>query len=698
MRTDGPAILLCLTLFPLLVPSAAAAASGDAADSGITEKVTVTVSRLSDRDDDPDRVPAHVTVIDRERIERSGARTLQELLAIEAGVILFDQVGNDIQRTFDLRGFTEGSGTRVYLDGAPLNGLRNNLLSLELVPLDALERVEILRGPAAALTGGGSEAGVIRLITRRGGAFGGHVTASAGSYDARRAEADVGGGGSRTDFRVSGYREQTDGFRDSAGGDLRRLEGSFGLDLGAGRQMRLSAFDAAEDLHNPGAVTLADFRANDDAADFNRDDYTDAQQGQLALNYTQPRLGPFSLAANLFFRRDRREALTTGRSAPAFGGFFTDLDGATLGSTVQMTWQPASAARPNRLTFGVEWLDGDLDATGIATPMSDPGRVDPANPASINRTSRRTVGLYVQERWQPATKWILEAGARWDDDRIGYRETVPDPTNGATRDFSELSFKTGAVWLPGSGRSIYVSYGEGFIPPTAEELAAFPNFGSNPYLEPQDSRAYEIGARAALGRGRKVALALFLIDTRNEIVFDPDSPLGLFGANVNAGRTRRRGSELTFRGPAGDRLDLFATLTLIDSELRSGADAGNEVPLVPGERLSAGFYLKLAASWSLAVDAVYVGEQVLDNDDSNAQRRLPGYGVANTRLRWTPALRRREPRAERGLALFVDVRNLFDERYATRGIYAFDFSTFQNDVFVTPAPGRHYRAGATWRF
>jgi outer membrane cobalamin receptor len=143
--------------------------AGDPAEEPVlTEQVTVTASRLADEPDDADRVPANVTVISREEIERLGAVDLADLLALEAGAVVYDQTGNGVQTTFDLRGFTNGSGTRVYLDGAPLNDAVNNTSALELVPLEALERVEITRGSAAALAGGGSEAGVVNLVTRRG--------------------------------------------------------------------------------------------------------------------------------------------------------------------------------------------------------------------------------------------------------------------------------------------------------------------------------------------------------------------------------------------------------------------------------------------------------------------------------------------------------------------------------------------------
>ena len=89
-------------------------------------------------------------------------------------------------------------------------------------------------------------------------------------------------------------------------------------------------------------------------------------------------------------------------------------------------------------------------------------------------------------------------------------------------------------------------------------------------------------------------------------------------------------------------------------------------------------------------DALYVGDQVLSNDEANAQSELPDYTVVDARLY--------VPLGSRGVVLFAGVRNLFDQTYATRGIYAFDFVSGADAIFVTPAPGRYYTAGLRWDF
>jgi hypothetical protein len=86
------------------------------------------------------------------------------------------------------------------------------------------------------------------------------------------------------------------------------------------------------------------------------------------------------------------------------------------------------------------------------------------------------------------------------------------------------------------------------------------------------------------------------------------------------------------------------------------------------------------------VDGLYVGDQVLDNDAANAQAGARAYTVVNARLSWERALSRAPASRAGRIALFAEARNALDEIYATRGIFAFDFTTFTDATFVTPAP------------
>ncbi len=694
LRAAAAVCSVLLWCWPVFVVAAESSDRDEPDAIEVSESLTVTDTRLRDRArtaDGPQRsVPAHVTVLERVEIERGNVETLQDLLATQAGAILFDEIGDDVSKTLDLRGFG-GSGTRVFLNGAPLNDPRNNSLALELVPLDHLDRVEITRGSTAALAGGGSEAGVINLWTRPGGPLGGELSAAAGEFGTLDLSGSMTTRAGATDVALSAALYATDGFRENADGDLVRGGLDLGWDLGAGRRLDLSVVSGAADFGNPGALTLAEHDSAPERSPFNSLDFTDESLTQAVLNLTTNLGDRWSLAANLFGRDRQTDALTTGRAAPAFGGFFLATETAVIGSAVQLGRGRESAASGSYLSLGVEWLDGETDAAGFGTSASDLGRVSPDGLASENTTERRTIGLYLQERWQISERVTLTAGARYDEQEVAYRENSPSPTNDDARDFSEVSLRAGLAWSVGAAHSAYASYGEAFLPPTVEELFSFPLFGSNPDLRPQDSRSLELGFRGRWGGGRALDLALFQIDTEDEIVFDPDSSLGLFGANVNIGEARRRGLELSARGDLGRTARAFANLTLMDPELANGPHAGNTLPLVPEERLSIGVDVELPHALDLRAVVSHVGDQVLDNDDANSAERLDAYTVVNARLSWSP-------RSDRGATLFVDARNLFDERYATRGIFAFDFQTFTNEAFLTPAPGRRIMGGVEWRF
>lgn len=657
----------------------------------ISESLTVTDTRLRDRVEREElTVPAHVTVLRRADIERANVDTLQDLLATEAGVVLFDQVGDDVSKTLDLRGFG-GRGTRVFLNGAPLNDPRNNGLALELVPLDQLERVEITRGSTAALAGGGSEAGVINLWTRRGGVLEGSVSAATGEFGSRDLGASLAHRLGSTDFAASVSTYRTDGFRENADGDLERLGLDLGWDLAPERRLDLSIIRGAADFGNPGAATAAELGVDRDRSFFNALDFTDEDFTQAALNFAAALNESWSLSANVYARDRGTAALTTGRSAPLFGGFFLDTDTEVLGSTLQIGRARPRARRGHELTAGFEWLDGETDARGFGTPPTDLSSVSPAGLASDNVTERQTAALYLQDRWLLSPRVTATASARYDRDEVGYRERFPDPANAATREFSELSLRAGVAARVGAGHALYASLGEAFLPPTVEELFAFPLFGSNPALRPEASTSAELGFRGRWRSGRTLDVAVFQVESEDEIVFDPDSPLGLFGSNVNIGEARRRGLELSARGEIGERGRIFANLTLMDPEFTNGANRGRTLPLVPEERLAAGFEIELTGALELRTVAHYVGEQVLDNDDANAAGRLDSYTLVHARLSWAVG-------SERRFELFADARNLFDERYATRGIFAFDFQSFTNASFFSPAPGRRLMGGLEWRF
>src|SRR5512134_565912 len=115
------------------------------------------------------RLPASVTVLTAEDIQKSAARTLPELLSEQVGVTMKDFYGNNAASTaVDLRGFgaTATQNTLVLVDGRRVTDVDLSGVQWAAIPLAAVERIEILRGTGAVLYGDGATTGVVNIVTR----------------------------------------------------------------------------------------------------------------------------------------------------------------------------------------------------------------------------------------------------------------------------------------------------------------------------------------------------------------------------------------------------------------------------------------------------------------------------------------------------------------------------------------------------
>src|SRR5437879_3897357 len=130
------------------------------------EEVVVSSTRLPSEKVSIYDLPNKITVITADQIRKSGAKTVQEAIQYETGVVLYDQNGNPFQSTVDLRGFSGQPfpSTSVFLDGVRINEPDTNGMNLDLIPLESIERIEIIPGPSA-IYGKNALGGVINIIT-----------------------------------------------------------------------------------------------------------------------------------------------------------------------------------------------------------------------------------------------------------------------------------------------------------------------------------------------------------------------------------------------------------------------------------------------------------------------------------------------------------------------------------------------------
>ena len=131
--------------------------------------VEVTATRLRDVQELEAQVPGKVIVITEEEIQKLGAKTIQEVLQYQTGVVFYDNIGNEFQTVIDMRGFngTPVPATTVFVDGVRVNEPDFNTINWDLMPIEDIERIEIMPG-TATIYGRDALGGVINVTTKRG--------------------------------------------------------------------------------------------------------------------------------------------------------------------------------------------------------------------------------------------------------------------------------------------------------------------------------------------------------------------------------------------------------------------------------------------------------------------------------------------------------------------------------------------------
>lgn len=159
-----------------------------------------------------DAVLADVTVIERAEIERSGALGVADLLARLPGMEMASTGGPASTTSVFIRG-AENRHTAVYLDGMRLDSQSTGGVSWEAIPLDQIDRVEVVRGPAAAVYGSDAIGGVVQLFTRRGaGTPRVNASLSAGSHRTVQGSAGISGAMEQLDYSLNVSAGRSRGF------------------------------------------------------------------------------------------------------------------------------------------------------------------------------------------------------------------------------------------------------------------------------------------------------------------------------------------------------------------------------------------------------------------------------------------------------------------------------------------------------
>ena len=626
------------------------------------DAVIVTATRFPDSKRD---LPVGITVITADDIRKSASSNLGDILA-QFGLLQTRDLAGTQNQQLDLRGFgiTGDQNTLVLLDGLRISENELESAQLSSIPIDSIERIEIVRGSGTVQYGSGATGGTINIITRRPtpGESHGQVLGRFGGYGTHEARATFDRAGQTFGGGIAASYEDTDGYRANSRYRQKNVAGRLDASLPNGRvYLKITADEQRARL--PGRLTEAQIAA-DPRQTVTPDDWREREGSQLVLGGVR-QFGRHEASADLSYRTKHSRFA----AVSLFGAFEGDTNVDEWLFTPRARFAYDALGRTHDLIVGMDFQGWDY---GNASTFA-------GAPSAQLTSEQHNTALYAQTNFwlTPSTRAVLAARTQ----RLSQRLTLQFPPSDERTGTNHLEAYEAALRQRfAAGWSGYAKYSKSFRVATFDENACFFPPCGTALLEPQTSKGGELGVEYETGRMRS-RMSVYQMDLENEIYFSPLVPP--FGANINLSPTRRRGAEFEGLWRATGTLDLRAGVALLEAKFRSD---NNTVPLVPEALVTAGASWTFVPRTRLDANLRYVGEQYYDNDQANTfGRQMPAYTLLDLKL---------ARRQERHWDFALEVRNVFDKNYFSYG--AVDPAN-PTSFTALPAPGRAAYLSVAWR-
>lgn len=680
MKTSLPArsrvLVACVALTLALAAQAEPGAGGpDLADLSIEELMQVRVDSVygaSKHEQKVTQAPSSVTIVTADEIRRFGYRTLGDVLRGVRGFYVSDDRN---YQYIGVRGFLRpgdyNSRILLTIDGHRMNDSvydgayagREGVIDLELI-----ERVEVIRGPSSSLYGSSAFFGVINIITKRGGQFGGvELGGEGGTSDTQRGRVTYGARyANGLEWLVSGSQYKSDGparlyypqF------DQRISDNPLAGNDGVANDLDDEDAQSFFTKMSYGSWTLAGYfndrnkqvpTASFDTIFNDPREETRDRRGYVELNFARRLSETLDLQARAYYDdylyRGAYPYDVAAQGDPPDPVLYRDSAIAKwFGSEWQLT---ARLSGGHTLQVGAEYRDNRREYQDAYYDF------EPRSYDLQDDRSSDTLGMYVQDELRLHQKLALTAGLRFDR----YAENFG----------STLNPRMGLIYSPSPTATLKVLYGQAFRAPNAFERFYNPEQANQPELNPETIKTYELVYEQYFGHRYRAGAAVYYYDV-SELITQTQTGLGdLYFANLDD--VRAAGIELEAEG----KFDSGARLT-VSYALQKAKDeaSGLELSSSPRHLAKAHLTVPLQADLLASLELQYNGAS-----RTIRAARSDDFLVANLTLL--------SQKLVRGLEISAGVYNVFDERYGYPG-------SADNVQDVIEQNGRTVQGKLTYRF
>jgi outer membrane cobalamin receptor len=637
-------------------------------DAVTMEEVVVTATKTEEKRKD---VPNAVVIMDKTEIEESPATTVGELLANELGVDLrtYGNYGGAAQE-IHFRGMG-GDATQVFVNGVNVNSPSLGVADVAKIPLNSIDRIEIVKGSGSLLYGSGAMGGTVNIVTKR-------------------PERD------KTDFKVSaGYGTQ-DTYQLSAEQGM-FLAGDFGYYITTSRRETDGIRDNSDLTHNDVSLNLVYDRG--DVLDVSLyGDYIDREYGRPGVE-PPPGTQDYYINGVKFYSSESASVLDKGsdddghivlqiKSNPMkWLGFklrsdYTYMENYNYdryhsSGTGQKTWTTNKVTgvegnidiRPfkgSSLLLGADYKDYDWENEGVSL---DTNGNDVAGSQTKSEADLHTKGAYAEAQYRPCEYVKALVGIRHEDHSTFGYEDLP---------------RFGLVINPLENTVFKVSHGKHFKAPTPNDLFwPYEDWGwgmgteGNPNLKPETGWHTDATVEQSfIDEKVFITVSYFKWDIDDKIRWVPDS--NFFYRPENLDSYKAEGWELgTKIGPFYNAI-LALSYTKTDAKEHKQGGVERQARYTPDGQFKGSLTYWSDFGLNTTVTVRYVGKRpaLYDNDtDVNPSRTLASYWTTDIKI---------EQRLYNHWILTLSGNNLFDRGYET---YVQTFYDYTSTATLCSYPG-----------
>jgi iron complex outermembrane receptor protein len=521
------------------------------------EEQTVTATNLTQ---DELSYAAPVEIYTSQDIENSKSKSIYDFLNQETSLAVLPTYGNQFAQKIDMRGYGIGNGHQnivVVINGRRMNNIDNVPQLLSSIPIDSINKIEILKGAGSVEYGDGANAGVISITTRDFNGvniktYGGNFGTGYGS---------LGAGYADELFSISAFGDyfETDGQRDLDASSNRQdssrsKNGSFDLKLYPADDLELRAGWAATRINtnyaNP--LTLDEYKADPTQAGsgytnqhFNTDLWSFGVSYELTTNW--------SLDTNLYLEDKSSD----------YGSSSSQTDYDYNSGDLNLKY----ADEAFRITVGTAVFNGERYSKATAW-------------SAESLTSKDSIASFI-ETSITQDDHTLTLGARIEKVTYAY-----NPTGAGTNQKNDHvleAYELGYSHKLTDEQSVFTSFAHSFQAPdidrffTTDNTTTPPTKKFNGFIEPMKANTYNIGYNYFL-TNNKLKATVFYVDLSNEIYYTG----GWTGVNTNLDQTSKLGLELSDKYLISDKLYISANYTYIEATIEKDDNKDIEDKTLPG--------------------------------------------------------------------------------------------------------------------